>query len=236
MSYVYTAYPTTANVISYASAIMPNIATQIAAVDTATLTAMIAGAAARIEQSTGRQFTTVSEARYFDGSGTGVQIVDDYVSIDQDSSNYYKVYIYAIPGQTSGFLQLGWIQPVAEPGRASRALQIYQGPTVAAYAYYSYFPQGRSNVQVYATWGYASTIPADIFELVMADCADKLISGLTLSDHGVLESAKDGDAAYGFANSAWWKVSGWDKRQTAILATYKRDITTMVARRQVAQY
>ena len=236
MSYDYTNYPSASNLVEFAGIVAPTLSTSTWAASEVCELAL-ASAAQTIEAQTGRQFTTVTENRYFDGSGTGAQVVDDYVSLSTDSNGLTEVYVYVLPGMTSGGqLQLGYVQQVTEKNRPSNIIQIYQGPVQASYIYYTEFPQGRSNVQVGATWGYGSTIPTDIFEATMALALDKIMSGARYSTQGLVTAMKDGDADVTFSNNPWWEASGWDKRFNAIIKSYKRDITTMLARRKVPQF
>lgn len=237
MAFEYTAWPTSANLLSYVQGILPNVYNQVGSVNTSVLNLLIAGASKKIEQDTGRQFVATADTRYFDGSGTGQQVLDDYVSIDVDTNGLYKVYLFIQPGQLgSSNLQFGYINEVAEPQPPKNIIQIYQGPPIVAYSYFTSFPQGRSNVQVYGVWGYAATIPEDVFEAVLAMSANKLVNGIQMGTAGIQTGWKEGDVDETFSPTPWWKASGWSDLYQQTVSNYKRDILTILARRKVPQY
>jgi hypothetical protein len=233
MAYDYTAYPTSANLTAWMTAMVPSVTRPT---NSDVLGLLLLSASKAIEKQTGRQFVTVTEDRYFDGSGSGILMVDDFVSITSDSQGK-MVYIYAAPGNAYGQSQLTGIQEVYEPGKPSNMIQIFQGPANSAYMYINYFPVGRSNVKINATWGYASTVPADVFELIMAKAASSVIAGSAITDGGIVISDKLADEGTTYANDRnWFETSGWGKRWKEAVRSYRRDMTTVLARRQLPPY
>ena len=235
MAYDFSAYPTSANLSAWIAGVLPSA--NVSAVGSDALSLAVSAAAQSFERETSRQFVAAEATRKFDGSGTGILIVDDFVSISLDSNSLKKIYIYAAPGQSSGLVQFAYAEEVQESGRAKNMLQIFKGPVQSAYAWFASFPPGRSNIEITATWGYAGAVPADVFQLIMAKAAAGLLAGITVGiSGGVVTNVKSADESETISDNPWWVHSGWSKEWDRLSCYYRRDLTSFITRREVPQY
>jgi len=115
----------------------------------------IDGAVRNIIQHTKRTWIPVNEKRYFDGSGTGEMEVDDFISLT-------TVNIIGI--QSTVTAPLDNVSPVVRANFPNTRIQIYKG-SIPFYnnQWITIFPIGRSNIEIDARWGYAESIPDDLW-------------------------------------------------------------------------
>jgi hypothetical protein len=223
MALDYTAWPTATQVYALltASNITPGLSQSS---DVAT--AIINGAAKEMERCTGRQFVAGSagESRFFDGSGTGMMVVDDYITIT-------AVKFYWLP--VTGILDINQAIGVTRKGFANDRIQIIQGPPNFAWQYITQFPLGRSNIEVVGTWGYGATIPYDVWEAVLYSTADRIANLNRLSAQGNVIEVKDDDVTLKYDGRTVGESAGWTNRIRDVAKNYKRSLRDHLARQEV---
>lgn len=178
-------------------------------------------AVAELEQLTGRQFLAAEGLRYFDGSGTGVLVVDEYVSIS-------AVQFYLVP-ELAGVNLLDFMQ-VTRNRYANTRIQIYQGPANIPLGWYTRFPEGRSNVGVTATWGYAASIPPDVWQAVLAKAAAEIVDTNRVAARGALVSIRDDDVSVGYSEQLPSVMAGWRQQFASVCKRYRRGVREMASR------
>jgi hypothetical protein len=133
----------------------------------------------RIENETNRQFIadTDSTSRYYDGYGTAVLNVDDMVALD-------KITIIGMR-DTLPYDMSGAVLAQADHGNSKNKIVSGRGsePALAgsgsAWLNGFIFPEGRQNIIVTGRFGYAETIPADLWMAVLNSIAVELIQERT---------------------------------------------------------
>jgi len=220
MSLPYTAWPTVAQVYDLLTGgnITPTLGQSS---DVAQ--AMVNGAIREMGRKSGRQFLAGSagESRFFDGSGTGVQIVDDYIDVT-------AVKFYWLP--STGVIDITQFFEVTRTPFANNRIQIVQGPSNFAWSYITQFPQGRSNIEVVATWGYGSTIPQDVWETVLYASAARIADLNRLSAQGILTDIKDDDVTLKYDGRTIAESTGWQKQIESVAKGYRRSLRDHLAR------
>lgn len=182
--------------------------------------------AARFERLTHRQFTQVTEDRFFDGSGTGLMVLDEFTDIN-------TVELYLNPGLGYGQINLDYIQQVSVAGYPKDRIQIVQGPPAQPVAWLNRFPQGRSNVLVNADWGFGTSIPKDVWLAVLRQSAADIMAANTLSSLGQLVDWQDDDVREKYEGSLPGETAGWVKGFDMAVDLYRRPITAHRRRRRV---
>lgn len=186
MAVSYAAWPTTTEVLSKVAEYNVTVG---AAVTTDLVQNEIDAVTREIQQETKRQFVAGSagEVRYFDGSGTGVQPIDEIITFTSVEFLGWT--------QTSGLLLTNPIVDVQNLYPQDR-LYIYRGsvPNIGR-VYIDRFPRGRQNIKVTGTWGYASTIPADLWVAAQDEAAVRIIAKVIYKQKGFLEGWKDDDVS-----------------------------------------
>ena len=172
MAIDYAVWPSVAQVQAKVKGIGFTLASDI---DTDYVQQIIDSVSAEIEQECRRTFVGVTETRYFNGSGRGEQEVDEYITLT-------AVEILGYFGSVAGMSLTNWWEPQTNKFPKNR-IQIYQGsqPTMTR-IYIGSFPFGRSNIKVTGTWGYGSTIPANIWGAVLDYAACILAAEMQYSD------------------------------------------------------
>lgn len=177
----------------------------------------------------GTQFIAGSagEIRYFDGSGTGMMAIDEYVTITDVS-------ILAVP--QSGTIPMVAFVEVNRVGFPKSQIQIYQGPPVPAYGYYTRYPEGRQNIKVTGTWGVASTIPELAWAAVRDRAASKVVGAARMDESGyALDGIKDDDVTLSYNSAGVDQATGWGDTWKSAVRAYKRS-TKNYFRRSDAGY
>jgi hypothetical protein len=180
----YTKWPTTTDVAERlnSAGITLRTPSRISSVVTA-LTRQVATA-------TRRQFVAGSpnEIRYYDGSGTvELELPEEIITL-------VGVQILGYVGITGGLYPVTSPYLIQEQTLPRTRILLYQG-TAPVYAgiYLSRFPQGHRNIQVTGTFGYDTSIPADLWESVADLAAAKLTSEARSSQRGVVTDKREGD-------------------------------------------
>lgn len=189
--------------------------------------ALIDAVAAQVTRETRVQFVASPGVRYFDGTGTPEMDIDEFISFSL---------VRSLWGST-GALSLTSVIALPEDGLPNTRIALFRGglPTLGGYLV-DRFPVGRGNIEVTGTWGYASTIPADLWEAVAQEAAARLVdeTGFTLitsdgavTSQGPLISWRQGDVSktWGSSSSSDRRTStnlGWHDAFRAALARYTR--------------
>lgn len=142
-----------------------------------------------VHRVTRRTFVLESETRYFDGNGKGLLIVDDFVTFDTATA----VEVIGWIQNTSGII-LTNVYPVVTDKFPQNKIQIIQG-SVSQFPslYLDQFPEGRSNIKITCTWGYANTIPADLWLGIAWKAAGIMINQTLFNTEGYLIKWQEGD-------------------------------------------
>lgn len=139
-------------------------------------------------QETKREYVAGSaEARYFDGSGTGIQTVDAMVSLTSvELIGYFNEGV---------LLTLTNVVLAESEGYPRTKLLVRQGSYPASGYWLTAFPAGRENIKVTGVYGYGSAIPQDVWEAVCGESAERLAMETMFSQGGRLESWKEADTS-----------------------------------------
>lgn len=213
MSISYNAWPTTANVSETLAAAGITLRS---GVDATHIGGKISAVTERIKHRTHRQFVTSSEDRYFDGNDSGEMQIDEYVTLGTVSQIGFIV--------TSSPLTLANVVEVSQYTYAKDRIQIYQG-SYPAYSglWVDRFPAGRSNILCSGfTWGYASAIPADLWEGAR-NAAAALLAAEAVGEEGkILAAWTEADVSETFLPTLPNDVLGWVTAFKELLNEYKR--------------
>lgn len=152
---------------------------------------MISAVPAEVFRATQRQFVadTVDETRYYDGTGTADMEIDEVISI----TSIYFVGYQADPGYAATDYEI-----VVEQGRPQTQVVRSTGsvPAFGPAAVYSplqrIFPAGRQNIAVTGRFGYAATVPADLWDAVCAEMAFRLTQEALFTQSGRLSEYTEG--------------------------------------------
>lgn len=163
----FTLWPTTGDVLDRLAAAGITLRT---GVDTTRLQGILDAIVAEVGYFTGRQFLmdTVDNGRYFDGSGTPTQEIDEIVAL----TSAQVIGVQADPGYS-----LSDVTTVIEQRKPITRLVLARGslPALAASAVWHpvvrVFPVGRQNILVTGRWGFAARIPRDLWEAVAMQAA-----------------------------------------------------------------
>lgn len=220
MAFSYTAWPVAADVVTMLGS--ANI-TPGAGITADIQTLSINAAVNLMVMKSGREFlpTSAGTIRSYDGTGTGEMIIDDYISITDIS-------FFALPMVTA--VQIANYKEVTNTPYAKNRVQIYQGPANSPVGYFTRFPQGRSNIQVTATFGYGTTIPAAVWEAVLAQAAANLADRIRLSAAGMLTDLHDLDQDFKWSDKQLGILSGWREEFKQVAKTFKRPLRDVLKR------
>jgi len=208
----YTAWPVTDDV----DAVLSNIGVTLRATG-ASATALQArvkvAVEAEIGRRTGRQFLAdaADATRYFDGSGVQEQEVDEIVSLT-------SVTVIGPPSETIETLSNVIIAQGA--GLPSTRLIRIRGSIPGLQTEYV-FPAGRQNIAVAGKWGYASTIPADLWEAAASEQAFRLAKQVGWRPVGRIKGRTIGDTRVEYANVEA-EVTGLHEQFEAAVRGYTR--------------
>ena len=200
MAYSYTALPTATEVYAFLAGanITPGLAQTADAVG-----GLIGAAYRKVQRETGVQWLagTAGEVRSFDGSGTGELKVDPFVTV---TAVQFLIYPQATGVEVTGFKE---VQRMGDMPKTR--IQIFQGPSYAVAGYIDRFPQGRSNVNVTGTWGYAPTVPEDVFMAIVKQSAADIAALSAASAQGRVVDWREGDVTEQYADLTVGDAIGW---------------------------
>jgi hypothetical protein len=217
----YTIWPTEGDVIELLD-VMPSLVDSVAKKKLVQLLApiVVAAVTAQIAKETHRTFVltrdedgvAVEETRYFDGSGTGIQEVDEMVSLSE-------VTLVGWSGVTPATVSNVYLETdVTFP---STRLAVNQGGLPGAALYLAAFPKGRKNVGVTGVWGYASTVPADLWLAHLQECCARVAADVIFNPSGRKKSFSVADAiSETYLVQLPGEASGWHARFTERVCHY----------------
>ena len=224
MAIDYTTWPTVSNLadlLASANITLPS------AVTTDVKQMRIDSAVSLIEHTTGRRFKagSTSEVRCYDGSGTGMIEIDEYISIS-------SIYLFQIPSQTTVQLT-NWFEVERVPFPKTQ-VQIMQGPANQPYGYWYYFPKGRSNVQITGQFGYGANIPSQVWQSVLAKAAADMADSLRVTQYGILDGFRDLDQDFKWSDQQIGMLAGWRQDFAAACKQFRRPLKSQLRRNMQA--
>ena len=220
MAFDYTAWPLAADVVTMLAS--ANI-TPSAGITTDIKTLAINEAVTKLVQKTGREFlpTSAGTIRYYNGSGNGKMFIDDYITIT-------AIEFFQVP--SSGTVSISnWVE-VSNSPYAKSEIQILQGPSNMSVGWWTYFPQGRSNIKVTGTFGYGTSIPGAVWSAVLGLAAANIADRMRLSSNGMLTGVKDLDQDFTFSDKQISMVSGWSSAFDEACKEFKRPLRQFLAK------
>jgi len=170
-------------------------------------TTRLAAAQALLEGATGRQFETSQEGRTFDGSGVATLLIDDAVEITQVEI---------------GSVTLGTADYQIYPANRTPKWRLVRGANV--------WPEGRQNVTITATWGYAADVSDDVKQACLMLATASLLAGKALGISGenvgaVFRSYAAGTFSATFGGSgdqALAAIAGWREVVEEVIRLHAR--------------
>jgi len=219
MAIDYTAYPTVSDVTDLLASANITLGAGVTA-DIKQL--KIDAAIAELEHATGRKFApgATGEIRYYNGSGTGEIVIDEYVSIE-------SIEFLQLPG-VSTITITNWAE-VEHPPFPKTHVQILRGPSNMSVGWWTKFPQGRSNIKVTAQFGFEE-VPAAIWSAVASKAAANLADAARMSGNGMLTGLKDLDQDFTWSSEQIGTLAGWKSEFDAAKALYRRPLRTFLQR------
>lgn len=177
---------------------------------------VIKAVAQKVTHQTRRQFIadTVASARLYDGSGTVEMEIDEFVSLS-------SMQILGYVGVASAITVTSPVVCQDQTLPQTRVL-LFSGTTpIYAGIYIDKWPEGYRNIQATCIWGYAATIPADLWESVAEQSAKLVAIEAQNSPRGVITEMREGDVMQKFA------IAGvdsplWDKGLREAIHDYTR--------------
>lgn len=168
-------WPTTADVIQKIEIAAPDgLNIGVTADLEGLLDAVIAEFQSPVEHGgTGRRFTPLQESRTYDGSGFPELRVDDLVP---QALGGTALSITANAAAITGVVPR---RPVDSLGWCVLMRPQENGAT------YNVFPTGRQNIVVNATWGFAATVPTDVWEAIRGEVAARALRQSEVALDGV---------------------------------------------------
>jgi hypothetical protein len=223
MAYVYTAWPDASAVIEMLAA--ANI-TLPGTVTGDVIQLHIDSAAASMQQETHRQFVpgTAGETRYFDGSGNAMMEIDEFITITAVEFLWFPL----VAG-----VNLANFSVISKKTFPNTKIYIYQGAANATYAYIHTFPKGRNNIKITGTWGYAATIPQDVWKAVAAKAAGELATLNAMTAQGRLVSWTDLDVSENYGTEHCEEAAGWTKQYNKAVKIHKKTLRSLLSSHQV---
>lgn len=220
----YTAWPTSQDVFDRLGAAGVTLR---ADASTDRVDAVLAAVESELEVGCQRQFVadTAVSARYFDGSGTPLLEIDDYIPA--------SITAVALMGYSSIAASFSSWNELYDDGKPACVIALRRGtlPQLGL-VYLDRFPQGSGNIKVTGKWGYAASIPAQVWEAVALEAAARLASEAlfqpgydsTTGEHsGRLSAWTDGGGVheqYDLPDAS--KGLRWTAAFRACVALYKR--------------
>lgn len=155
--------------------------------DSSTVQQIINSVGEATEKECLRTFVPVTETRYFDGTGRSELEIDEYITIT-------AVNIIGYFGNVAGLSLTNWREPQRNKMPKNR-IYVFQGSTPGlSRIWLANFPMGNDNISISATWGYGSTIPADLWEAVLgAVCSTVLAESMYNGGKGFTNMWKEAD-------------------------------------------
>lgn len=179
---------------------------------------LLAKVTAEVFRETHRQFLAAGDTRYYDGSGTAEQEVDEMVSLDSVT----VIGLQSDPGYTLDNVVL-----TSEQSLPKTRLIVAQG-SLPAYAtnaaflpYRTIFPVGRRNIKVDGTFGFAETIPEDLWEGVCEEIAHRITCEVLFRPIGRILEQKTSETTTHYALDHA-TITGWHDDYRRAIKKYRR--------------
>lgn len=172
-----------------------------------------------VTQKTKRQFVAGSpgEVRYYDGSGTGIQEVDEYITITSVQA-----------ATLNGIATISFSQVVNDTQNLypKTRIAVFRGsaPSIG-HIYLDHFPAGRQNMVITGTFGYGATIPADLWAAVADEAAARVARMALFQGTGRMKSFTDGDMGETYELSLPGDSLGWHQQFKEAITRYKKPAT-----------
>lgn len=162
----YTAWPTHTDVSVKLASIGVTLPT---AYNSAAVTLQLDSAIETVNRVTKRTWIAETADRYYSGNNTGRLEIDEYLTVN-------TVYLVSYLGLPSPTIEIDGINEVEEVGTPKTLIEIFSG-SLPGYTrhYINRFVTGRSNIKVNAVWGYAETIPYDLWYAVLVRAGAKIL-------------------------------------------------------------
>lgn len=181
----------------------------------------IQAVAGDLQHRTGRQFVPgcAGEVRYYDGSGTGEMVIDEYISVS-------AVDVLMVPPMNVVSTALNFYE-VVENLKPKTRIGILQGPPNFP-AYWQSFPGGRSNIQVTGQFGYSNPMPAEVYQAMLKMIAGRLADSLTMSSKndsvigGRIVSWTELDVTERYADALPSVALGWAKEYEEVILDHMK--------------
>lgn len=183
---------------------------------------LLAAVAAEITRRTHRQFVAASATRYFDGSGTGEQEVDEIITLASAG-------IVGLDGTAS--LELTNARLRTDNTYPNTIIEIFQTSLPAlGFGTVNRFPQGRQNIEVTGTWGYGATIPADLWEAAAQEVAGRTAAQLLFQGDGRLSEWQEADVREKYLLQLPGEAAGWHGYFEDRVKAYTRPVDRNIRR------
>lgn len=208
----YTAWPTPADIDITLDACAVTLRPE--GWDATTLTERhLAAVTAEVGRLTRRQFVADASdtTRTYDGSGTAEQDVDEMVSLT-------SVTVVGSDGDTS--YAMSGVALVSEQGLPASRLVVDSGSSPGV-SLDDVFPSGRQNLRVTGKFGYAPSIPPDLWEAVAGEVAHRLACEVGWRPTGRVKARQVGDARTDYQHEPP-SATGWHERYLAAVRQYER--------------
>lgn len=169
-----------------------------------------------MDREASRQFVPGSAGvtRYFDGSGTGELVVDDYIDVASVKIVGYPSVPYL---DVTGFVE------VTRNGYANDTLHIVRGAPNLGLGYIDAFFRGRSNIEVVAQWGYGANVPAPVWKAMRDLAAAEVAAMARYGTAGLLKSWREGDVNEDYDVSGLpGEALGWLQSAAKVAASYRK--------------
>lgn len=219
MAINYTAYPTTTDLTALLASANITLGAGVSA-DMKQLA--LDSAVGELEYATGRQFApgSMGEVRYFDGSGTGMMEIDDYIALTM-------IEFFQVPATSTVSIN-NWVEVQHLPFNKTR-IQILQGPANMSVGWWQYFPQGRSNIKITGQFGFPA-VPAKVWRAVVALASANMADQARVTPNGILTGLKDLDQDFTWSEKQISMMAGWRHEFDSALKLYKRPLRAYLNR------
>jgi hypothetical protein len=196
-----------------------------AAVSDSLISARVEAIAKMVQRETRRELIPVSASRYFDGSGTGELDVNDFISISE-------VKVVGIIGTPQSSI-LNWCEIETALSPKNR-IAIARGSYPAfSPVWLTAFPEGRRNIYITGVWGFASTIPEDLWLAVAEFTAAQFIdaSSVVFGAAGTMSAWEEADVKEKFEMSFTQSDrAGFNGRMQSAIERYKKPASIRIRR------
>jgi len=224
MAYVYTDFATLANLKDFLLGAHIVTSDSSFTMSDDAMQAILDAREDQLKIETSRQFVpgSAGEVRYFDGTGHGVMRIDEYIDIT-------AIEFFYTPG-TASISATNYVEVTRKPW-ANDVVKILQGQANINYGFFQRFPEGRENIKITATWGYASTIPKDVWLAHLQASAADVMQANTLSAQGQTLKYTDGDASEQWTGETIGESAGWLGKGSLwerVLRNYKRSLRSHI--------